>query len=231
MHRILFTAAMLIGSAGHAEPFEHHYDVSFAGLRVASANVAGDVTDTTYNATARMEARGLAGLVSSDFTASVQGGRSGPSGFAPQAFVQVSGGRDASRLDIAYRDGTPVSIVSTPSRDEDERDIPTLSKQADTVDFLTAVLALTLPGTAEEICSRTFDSFTMTKRVRIEGQGITAGTQSCSVIYQKVHTETLAARDPQPYTLELRPLQGDQFEVSRILGPSEFGRAVITRTN
>lgn len=233
MRRVLSAMLLIVaGGAAQAEPFTHNYDVRFAGLRVASATVQGNVTPTSYNAAARLEARGLAGLFTSgDFNASVRGTRTGPAGFMPQAFAQVTEGSDASRLDLVYRGGMPVSAVSSPVRAADERAVPTLSKQAGTVDFLTAVVALTYPGTAEEICNRSFDSFTLTKRVRIEGDGLIPGTQSCRVIYRKVNPETLQARDPEPYTLELRPTTDGQFEVARILGPSEFGQTVISRTN
>ena len=233
MRRVL-SAMMLVlaGGAAQAEPFVHQYDVRFAGLRVATASVQGDVSATSYNATARMEARGLVGFFSSgNFSAAVRGTRTGPAGFSPQVFEQVSSGRNASRLDITYRNGAPITAISNPERGPDERAVPTLSKQSGTVDFLTAVVALTHPGTPAEICNREFDSFTLTKRVRIDGDGVLPDTLTCRVVYRKVNPETLESRDPEAYTLELRPMADGRYEVARILGPSEFGQAVITRTN
>lgn len=232
MRRVLMAIAMMgMAGAASAERLDHRYDLSVSGLRMASAHVVSDVTDTTYTATARMEARGIVGLFAAeDIDVTVRGTRTGPAGFAPQAFVQTSAD---DRLDIAWRGGAPSSIVTDPPRPADARKIPTLSRQQGTVDFLTAVLALTMPGTPEEICTRSFDSFTITRRVRIDGQGVggTAAAPVCTVDYSKVDPETLAVRDPQTYRMELRPLPDGRHEVARITGPTEFGTATIARVN
>jgi hypothetical protein len=229
---------MVLGtSAAGAETLNHQYDMRVGGLRVATANVRADVTGRAYSATAALEARGLVGAITSgSFTASVRGATTGTAQFVPQTFTQTGAfrGRD-TRLDIAYVDGTPVSTVYTPEREADDKPIPTLSKQSGTVDFLTAMLTLTMPGTPQEICTRRLDAFTFTKRTRIEGQGVVArgdGTLTCRVSYLDVDPETLVADpDPDPYTLELRPMADGRYEVARILGATDLGTAIIARTN
>ena len=215
-----------------AETFQHDYELSVRGLRVGTMALRADVDTFDYSATARFEATGIVGLIAGEgITASVRGARGGDAGFVPQAYAQVREGD--SRLDLSYRDGVPVSIVADPPRGADEDPIPTLSRQAGTVDFLTAIVALTLPGTPEEICNRRFDTFTQTERSRIEGQGVVAGADgpACDVVFSDVDPETLKVEDPETFRMDLRQMADGRYEMIALSGRGEVGPARLERVN
>ncbi|WP_316015420.1 hypothetical protein [Roseobacter sp. HKCCA0434] len=226
--------AALVASPVWAERISHRYDMSVAGIRLASAAIAGEVTPEGYALAARVEARGLAGFFAGDLDAQARGRRSGQV-FTPARFEQESEERDGpERLVLGYVQGVPVSADYTPARGPDEKPIPPLGRQGGTVDYLTAILTLTFPGTPEEICARRVDAFTFTKRTRIVGEGVVmqGGVPTCRVSYRDVDPETLVPDDDvDSYTLTLRPLGDGRHEVAEISGPTEFGRARITRTD
>lgn len=215
-----------------AETLQHDYELSVRGLRVGTMALRADVDAFDYAATARFEATGIVGLIAGEgITASVRGARGGDAGFVPQAYAQVREGD--SRLDLSYRGGVPVAIVSDPPRDASDDPIPTLSKQAGTVDFLTAIVALTLPGTPEEICNRRFDTFTQTERSRIEGLGVVEGAQgpACDVVFSDVDPETLEVEDPETFRLDLRRMADGRYEMVALSGRGELGPARLERVN
>ncbi|RED17827.1 DUF3108 domain-containing protein [Pontivivens insulae] len=219
-----------------AERFTHTYDMNVGGFRLATATIAGVAEGDGYAANAAMNARGLVGaLTGGSFEASVRGRWNGAAEFAPDRFEQTATFRgETQALVIDYANGAPISTVYTPAREPDEDPIPTLSKQVGTVDFLTAMMTLTYPGTAEEICARSVVAFTFTKRTAIEGTGTVGGTADapvCTVEYANVDPETLVAEETDTYTLSLRPYSGGRYEVAQISGPTDMGRAVFNRTN
>lgn len=236
-----FLATVLIGlmmssGAAVAERISHSYDMRVGALRLATADVRGVAEGGRYAVNATMQARGVAGwLTGGSFQASARGRWSGGGAFTPERFEQSSDFRgEQQELVIEYASGTPVSTRYTPARDPDEDPIPTLAKQSGTVDFLTAMLTLTFPGTAEEICARSVTAFTFTKRTLLDGTGTVGGAPdapTCSVEYADVDPETLVADSRDTYTMDLRPLGDGRFEVERISGPSEFGRAIFQRTD
>ncbi|QPH52536.1 DUF3108 domain-containing protein [Pontivivens ytuae] len=233
MLRPLLTALCLTAPtlAAAGERFTHTYEMRVGGLRLASAAVAGVAEGNRYAVNANLAASGIVDVFTDgSFEAEVRGTWDGNGTFTPERFSQTGNWRgEERRLDLTYAAGTPVSAVYTPERDPDDDPIPTLSKQTGTIDFLTAVMTLTYPGTMEEICSRAFDAFTFTKRTRIEmsqGPG-----ESCVATYRNIDPETMRAKDPDTYTVELRPMEGNIYEVSRLVGPTDFGRAIISRTN
>ena len=239
MYRLLSVAGLALSLSAQgavAERINHTYDMNVGGFRLATATIAGVAEDGRYVVNAAMNARGLVGAITGgSFEASARGRWDGGDGFRPDRFEQTGVFRgEAQELVIEYARNAPASTTYTPEREPDEDPIPTLSKQVGTVDFLTAMMTLTFPGTAAEICARSMVAFTFTKRTAIDGTGVVGGTAeapTCTIEYANVDPETLVAEASDTYTLTLRPLDATRFEVARISGPTDMGRAVFNRTN
>lgn len=209
-------------------------DVTFAGLPVGVLHLAVRRNATSYAATARLEAAGLARLLpSARFEATVQGllrnGRPHPVRYAED----VNTGRRESRTEIMWEEGVPRLLRLEPPRPSEPWHIDPAA-QGGALDPMSAVLSVLADVPARNACRLDLAVFDGRRRTQIllAPAPPSAGGPVCSGVFRRISgysAEDLAERPEVPFRLTYGPGPGDTVRVKVLEADGDFGTARLTR--
>jgi Protein of unknown function (DUF3108) len=224
---------LLLPSAALAESFA--FDVTLAGVRVASMTVDGEETAKTYRAAAQVVTRGLAGAVRPvRWDAAVNGARKGAR-LMPSSFrEEVDTGRRQTSVRLAWKGGAP-AVQAYDSSEAIEVAAADPAAQKGTVDPLTALYAGLRPVAPDAACGLAYEVFDGQRRTSValstplpvEGGGV-----ECAGTYRRIAgfpASDLAERPRFAFRVTYLPRPGGLLHVDRIETDTLFGRAVLRR--
>lgn len=147
---------------------EAHYDIYLGGMRVADAALTATVGKTAYDINWVLETRGFFHLfrMQANMSAKARGARPTGGQLSPESYSSdYATGDDAATLHMTYEEDTPSVAAEPPivpasfrTREED---------RSDTLDPLSALLAMMVVGEGEEVCNRRIPVFDGTRRYDI----------------------------------------------------------------
>ncbi len=232
MLRIL-ALCLLLPSALLAETFA--FDVTLAGVRVASMTVDGEDGPKTYRATAQVVTRGLVGAVRPvRWDAEVDGASKG-SRLMPSSFrEEIDTGRRQTSARLAWRGGAP-TVQAYDSSEEIEVEAADPAAQKGTVDPLTALYAGMRPVAPDAACALSFQVFDGQRRTSValaaplpaDGGGV-----ECAGTYRRIAgfpARDLAERSRFSFRVTYLPRADGLLHIDRIEADTLFGRAVLRR--
>ncbi|MBB5514583.1 hypothetical protein FHS89_000581 [Rubricella aquisinus] len=217
--------------------FSQDYLVYVGGFRTATATAIGEAAEGRYVFTLNAESAGLVRLFAdAKFTATVTGDVTTEGNLIPDGYTH-SGFWDGETytLSMDYEGGNPVRVAYAPEREPDDDPIPPLDTQEGTLDPVSALMALTWPGTPEDICDRRVETFSGSRRTVSDiepARPAPDGRLACDLVYTRVKYDDAGQpySDKEfPYTLELRPMADGLWEVWKISGPTSMGTMVVRR--
>jgi hypothetical protein len=241
VNRGAYGAAMLcalilflcLPAAALAETFA--FDVTLAGVRVASVAVDGAETAKAYRAQAQVMTRGLVGAVRPvRWDATAEGTRKG-SRLAPLSFrEEIDTGRRQTSARLTWKGGMP-TVVAYDSSEEIEVVAANPADQKGTVDPLTALYAGMRPVAPDAACRLAYDVFDGQRRTSValgaplpvEGGGV-----ECSGQYRRIAgfpARDLAERSRFSFRITYLPRADGLLHIDRIETDTLFGRAVLRR--
>ncbi len=236
-----FAALSIFVAAAGAEsqqvlPGNLSFDVRLSGWTVGRMDLTVESDNRSYSVGAVLRTTGLASMFKKiDYQAMVEGrqvrGRFVPDRFSEQA---VDGG-DNSSGSIAYVNGAPTNVQSSPPKPVGTPRAP-LNKQAGTVDPLTAVFVIVRDANKDELCDQDYAVFDGVRRTRIllnvprkEDDGV-----YCDGAYIRVDgysSEDLAEQTDYPFILlfEGYPEREGWFRLMKLTARSTNGSLEILR--
>lgn len=211
------------------------FDVVLRGIPAGRLTINGKITGATYGANGVMETTGLAGAIKKiRYEATVSGGFAAGS-FTPTRFDETAQrGDDFSKNMIVYKGGAPVSVSHEPPRAPRPTDVdPT--KQAGTIDPLTALYAVLRDVDRDEACKLSVTMFDGTKRSQValsapqaSGDGVT-----CAGEYRRLagfSEKEMAEKSRFPFTLTYAPTpDGQRLQVVEISTDTILGKGRLKR--
>ncbi len=171
--KFLFLGALLILApwptrpAGAGQVVSLGYNVYLGGLHIVSFNMDITLDRSEYSISAAGVSRGVVGLFYDWSTRLDANGRLGPAGFRPTRYDAVTKrkGKVKSRRLVFGGDGE-YSVERDPPKRKKQRKLP-LALTRNTVDPLTAVLAVTSALVADGGCTRTIPVFDGKRRFNL----------------------------------------------------------------
>lgn len=170
MGRGLYGLSILLGCGGAAAqdvPFSARYDFYIGGLTVAEIALDGSVGATGYDARSRVETRGLLDLLTGGrIDATAAGDRRGAGRFVPDAYANdfVRGGT-ARRTSMTYSGDIARVSIFPPEAPKPTDTTP--EAHPNTLDPVTAVVAMMTPRPGNSLCNRTIPIFDGKRRYDI----------------------------------------------------------------
>ncbi len=234
-------AIMFLAAAGGAKsqqvfPGNMSFDVRLSGWSVGRMDLTVEADRSSYSVGAVLKTTGLASMFKKiDYQAMVEGrlvrGRFVPAQFAEHAID----GSETSYGAISYVNGAPSNVQSSPPKPVGTPRAP-MSRQAGTVDPLTAVFVIVRDVSRDELCDQDYPVFDGVRRTRIllnvpreEDDGT-----YCDGAYIRVDgykEEDLAEQTDYPFTLlfEEHPDQEGRFRLMKLTARSEEGSLEVLR--
>lgn len=211
------------------------FDVTLAGVAVATMTVRAEDGSGAYRATAEVATRGVAGVVRRvRWQAAVEGwqrgGRPQPAAYREaidtgrrQSSVQMAWEGDVPRV-LAAEGGEPVAAVQA----ADPAD------QRGTVDPLTALLAGLRSAPAARLCQTRLQVFDGRRRsaVSLADPQPQDGGVVCRGVYRRIAgfpPDDMAERPEFRFTVRYEAAAGGLYAVVRIDTDTLYGRAVLRR--
>lgn len=219
------------------EGFTQDYMIYVGGFRTARATATGRATDGRYAFTLSAQSAGLVRIFAdATFNATVEGQMTDAGVMIPDEYAHASFWDDTSyTLSMDYDDGQPTRVEHMPEREPDDDPIPPLDLQAGTLDPISGLMSLTWPGQPDQICGRTVETFSGSRRTVSEIAAPRAGKDGmlqCDLIYARIKydEDDQPQRDKEfPFTIDLRPIGDGQWEVWKFSGPTSMGTMVVRR--
>ncbi len=228
--RLTVLTALVVAFATAAAAAPAHYSLTLAGFPLGVLVVDQAIAGGDYDATARFETTGLAGLLDYSFDGEARGLIAGRS-LTPLHFTAKSKSPRALRhTRIDWEDGVPALVAVDPPRDEGV-DPATTAGALDPVSALTQLFRNT---TADGACGMEIEVFDGSRSVRLTlAQPLRVdGAITCDGTYLRLGGEPLTPIDPPecPFRLSYREGPDGQAVLETIRIPTRFGQAVIART-
>ena len=231
--RAVALAAVLLASSGaaRAESELATFDFYVSGLHVGNMSLATTKTATAYTSKSRIEAAGLIGVL---LTFSYDGQSSGqiaPDGsIVPVRFEarSIAPGKDRTSQ-IDWKNGAPVNVSVVPPR----KKAPDPSKQAGTLDPISAGFAILRDRPSDDLCDKTLMVFdgSRVSRLRLDPPQDEGDTITCVGNYARIEGEahTLSSQREFPFLLVFSKQPNGDGRLERIQTDTNFGRAVLER--
>lgn len=228
--RLTIVTAIAVALATAADAAPAHYSLTLAGFPLGLLVVNQSIAGADYDATARFETAGIAGLLDYSFDGEARGLIAGAA-LTPLHFTATSKSPRALRhTRIDWENGVPSLVAVDPPRGEGVDPATT----AGALDPVSALIQLFRSTSAAGACGTEFEVFDGSRSVRLTlGQPLRVdGTITCDGDYLRLGGEPLTPIDPPecPFRLVYREGQGGQANLETIRIPTRFGQAVIART-
>ncbi len=227
----LLVALAVPGASAAAE--EAKFGFSLAGIPVGSMDLSSKTAGNRYDATARLDTSAVVNIFAEFFFDGSSSGTVAADGTViPQKYQAVSKSPRALRhTDIAWKNGTPVSVSVVPPRSS----APDPAGQGGTLDPVSAGFRLFHDAPPDKICNTTVFIFDGSRRSRLVLQPpVRDGRQlSCAGAFARIEGEAASMADLRefPFSITFRTNDQGVAELQRIEAPTNFGKAVISRSD
>ncbi len=222
--RIPAITALALVAATAAVAAPARYSLTLAGFSIGTLVVDRAIAGPTYDAKARFETTGLAGILDYSFDGQSQGRIAGPA-LTPDRFTATSRSPRALRhTRIDWENGAPAYVAVDPPR----ADTVDPGSAAGSLDPVSALIRLFGDNGA---CDTAFEVFDGSRRVRLTlgKPRETDGRITCDGDYLRLGGEPLTPIDPPecPFELVYRQGANGRASLETIRIPTRFGQAVI----
>lgn len=233
---IMVAGAMILSGGGAtASETQQRFDLSLAGLRVATVGLAVRQEGARYSARGTLRGRGVIGtLVNLAFEGTVQGATTADGALLPERYVAVRGKGDKSReVVMRYAQGVPRAVTLTPPRKRVRPYDIAFADQRGTLDPISAAAALLPDRPAATACDRVIDIFDGTRRSRIflgARQALDGGMR-CAGVYERIagySPKSMREQTRFNFVLRYRAV-GEVMQLMQIEMETEYGRALARR--
>ncbi len=233
---MMVVGVMMLGGAGAtAGETRQMFDLSIAGLRVATVGLAVKQEGAGYSARGVLRGSGVIGsLVNLAFEGTVQGVAGADGALQPQRYVAVRGKGDKAReVVMRYAQGVPQEVTLTPPRKRSRPYDIAHGEQGGTLDPVSAAAALLPDRPAAAACERVIEIFDGTRRSRITlgARQALEGGMRCAGAYERVAGYSPKSMQEQTrfnFVLSYRAV-GEVMQLMRIEMETEYGRALARR--
>jgi hypothetical protein len=238
LQRLLIAAAVLAPASGvraqspAVAEMEAVYDFYLGGLQAGELAVSADFGAGNYNASSELRTTGIIGLFYKlAFDAAVVG-RVDPGGLFPERYTSdTSSPKRRQSIEIAFKDGTPVSSRVRPVRRAKSYSINPRD-QSGTVDPLSALLTAFTPAPADAVCEQRVDVYDGRRRfaLEIEEPKRERTRIRCEANYIRLagfKPKWLGKNAARPFTLFFDKRADGLFEVVRAVIDTPYGAAIL----
>ena len=226
---LLALALAAPAQAGAAETF----DFSISGIPIGKLSLAIEQTGEEYAATTRIDTAGIVGIFADFYFDGQSSGHMSPEGkVVPELFVATSKSPRALRHSrIEWEDGTPVMVSVEPPRSS----APDPAAQTGALDPVSASVQLLRDAPADQICATTIDIFDGSRKSRLKvAEPVEKdGRLVCDGTFSRIEGEahSMAERPEFPFSLVFVPNGDGMARLQQIEAPTNFGQAVIARSD
>jgi hypothetical protein len=227
----LLAALALAGSASAAENATFRF--SLAGIPVGSMSLSSRLDGDHYDAAARLDTTALVNVFAEFFFDGKATGTLRSDGkVVPGRYKATSKSMRALRhTDIAWKNGVPVSVSVNPPRSS----APDPSEQGGALDPVSAGFRLFREAPPDEVCDTTVFVFDGSRRSRLVLQPpVRNGRElTCAGMFARVEGEAASMADLRefPFSIAFRVNEQGVAQLTRIEAPTNFGKAVIARSD
>jgi hypothetical protein len=227
----LLAALALAGGASAAE--NATFSFSLAGIPVGSMSLASKLDGDRYDATARLDTTAVINIFTRFFFDGQATGTLRSDGkVVPGRYKATSQSMRALRhTDIAWKNGVPVSVSVDPPRSS----APDPAAQGGALDPVSAGFRLFREAPPDEVCNTTVFVFDGSRRSRLVlDPPVRNGRQlTCAGKFARVEGEAASMADLRefPFSIAFRINDQGIAQLSRIEAPTNFGKAVVARSD
>jgi len=211
------------------------YELSVAGLRVATVGLSVNEQGLRYAARGVLRGSGIIGsFVNLAFDGTARGFAQSNGQLVPEQYEATRGKGDKQRaVSMRYVQGTPQSVTLTPPRKRKRPYDIDPTAQRGTLDPVSAAVALLPDRPAGRACGRVIEIFDGTRRSRITIGALREldGKIRCAGVYERVSGYSPRSMREQTrfnFMLNYRRVDG-MMQVMRIEMETTLGRAVARR--
>lgn len=146
--------------AGPPRAVEAAYDFYVGGMSIGRVEISAGIEDGAYRARAVMQTEGLLDMMlRGRMEASARGAGDAPADFEPEHYTTTYSSRmDGRTMEIDWAERRPAALHADPPFETRDYDVDPLAQDG-TLDPVSGLAAVFLPGETGEICNRTIPIF------------------------------------------------------------------------
>ena len=223
--------ALALGGADRAAAEAAVFDFYVSGINVGKMSLDTSQTGTSYSSRSRIEAAGVLGMLLTFYYDGQASGQIKADGsVVPSRFEAHSKTpRSDRRSSIDWKGGAPVKVSVDPPR----KHPPDPTKQAGTLDPISAGFAILRDRPADDLCDKTLMVYdgSRVSRLRLDPEKDAGDTITCVGNYARIEGEahTLSGQREFPFTLIFSKQPNGIGRLEKIQTDTSFGRAVLER--
>lgn len=227
---LLTLAALAIAPAVSAqEQWSMRFDVRYGPLRAARVLVDARQDARSYSIRGQAQSTGIVGLIRDfHFDLAADGARVGDA-YRPAFFIgDIDTGWHETRVEMQYPGGVPRVLTLAPEEPVEHWTLdPT--RQAGTLDPLSALLTLIRPRPRDELCGVTVETFDGRRRGRVSlAEPVEdRGALVCAGLYRRLagfSPEDMADYDRMPFTVVFEQSDAGSWHLTRAVTQTPYGR-------